>query len=318
MTTQHRSQPLRVAVLGAGGVGGWYAGALALAGHEVSLLARGANLEAIRRSGLELRSSDGVQHAPVLASDDVRDLGRPQLVLVAVKSYSLSEIAPAAAHLAGTGAAILPLLNGVDVAESLAALGVPPEALIGGLTVLSAARLAPGIFERRSAFQRVVMGALGGSYGSAEDWSTRLAGFADALDQAGAEVSISPTIEVDLWNKLAFVASLAAACGMARGTVGSVRSAPLGPVLIERAVAEIVAVAEACGVPLGPDATRRVVSMIEALPAEMRPSLLLDLERGGPTEIDVLSGAVAQRGRRHGVATPVHDTAWAAIAASVS
>ena len=318
MTEDSSPPPLRVAVLGAGGVGGWYAGALALAGHEVSVLARGAHLAAIRKSGLQLRSSDGDQHAPVLASDDVRDLGRPQLVIVAVKSYSLPEIAPAAAHLAGVGAAILPLLNGIDAAERLAERGVPRDALIGGMTVISAARLAPGVIERRSAFQRVVMGALGGPYGSADAWSIRLASFADAFERAGVEASVSPTIEVELWNKLAFVASMAAACGMARASVGSVRSAPLGPVLIERAVAEIVAVAEACGVRLGPDATGRVVSAIEALPAEMRPSLLPDLERGGPTEIDVLSGAVAQRGRRVGVATPIHDTAWAAIAASVA
>jgi 2-dehydropantoate 2-reductase len=316
MTEQQNTAPRRVAVIGAGGVGGWYAGALALAGHKVSVLARGAHLDAIRRDGLELRSPDGVQHARVLASDDVRDLGQPDLVIVSVKAYSLPEIAPAVAQLAAGGAAVLPLLNGIDAADRLAALGMPPDSLLGGLTVISAARVAPGVIERRSTFQRVVMGALGGAYGSDDAWSTRLAGFALAFDAAGVEAVVSPRIEIELWNKLAFLATMAAACGLARAPVGAVRAAPMGPLLIERAVAEIVAVAESCGVPLGADATARIVAAIDALPADMRPSLLLDLERRGPTEIEVLSGAIARRGRQHGVATPIHDTAWAAIAAA--
>jgi 2-dehydropantoate 2-reductase len=310
------SSPLHIAVLGAGGVGGWYAGALALAGQSVSVLARGAHLEAIRAHGLEMRAPDGVQHVRLQATDDVAELGRPALAIVSVKAYSLPAIAPAAAQLASRGAAILPLLNGVDAAERLAALGVPRDALLGGLTVISAARVAPGVIERRSAFQRVTMGVLESSPVPAKSWQPRLDAIARAFRAAGVEARISPRIEVDLWNKLAFLASMAAACGLARVAVGELRAAPLGPLLIERAVAEIVAVAEARGVSLAPDALSRTVAAIDALPAAMRPSLLLDLERGGPTEIDVLSGAIARMGREHDVPTPIHDTAWAAIAAS--
>lgn len=315
MTTQQNLAPLQIAVLGAGGVGGWYAGVLALAGHEVSVLARGAHLEAIRRDGLQLRSSEGIQVARVRASDDVRELGRPDLVVVSVKAYSLEDIAPAAVYLAAAGAAILPLLNGVDAADRLAALGVPSGSLLGGLTVISAARTGPGEIERRSTFQRVVMGALGGAHGSTEDWAARLGVFAQAFASAEVEATISPRIEVDLWNKLAFLASMAAACGLARADVGAVRSAPNGALLIERAVTETVSVAEAMGIHLGSDAVTRTVAAIGALPAAMRPSLLLDLERGGQTEIDVLSGAISRLGHAHGVATPIHDTAWTAISA---
>jgi 2-dehydropantoate 2-reductase len=316
MSEQLSVTPLRIAVLGAGGVGGWYAGALALAGIDVSVLARGAHLDAIRKNGLELRSAEGVQHARVLATNDVRDLGRPTLAIISVKAYSLPEIAPAAAHLAAGGAALLPLLNGIEAADRLAALGVPRNSLLGGLTVISAARVAPGVIERRSTFQRIVIGALGGEHGSADLWSSRLAEFRQAFIRAGIDATISPNIEVELWNKLAFLASMAAACGLARASIGAVRAAPLGPLLIERAVAEIAAVATACGVPLETGTVARTVAAIDALPATMRPSLLLDLEQGGPTEIDVLSGAIAQRGRQVGVATPIHDAAWAALSAS--
>lgn len=316
MADQQKVVPLRIAVVGAGGVGGWYAGVLALAGHDVSVLARGAHLDAIHQRGLALKSPEDVRHARVLASNDVRDLGAPDLVIVSVKAYSLAEIAPAVAHLAAGGAAVLPLLNGIDAAQRLADLGVPAESLLGGLTVISAARTAPGVIERRSAFQRVVMGALGGAHGTTEDWAARLDRFTRAFIAAGVEATVSPRIEVDLWNKLAFLASMAAACGLARASVGAVRAAPLGLLLIERAVGEIVAVAEAVGVPLGGDAVAATVAAINALPAAMRPSLLLDLERGGATEIEVLSGAISRLGRAHGVATPIHDTAWAAISAN--
>ncbi|MEO5814035.1 MAG: 2-dehydropantoate 2-reductase [Gemmatimonadaceae bacterium] len=305
--------PLRIAILGAGGVGGWYAGVLALAGHDVSVLARGDHLDVIRSSGLELRSADDVQHARVNATDDVGQLGRPELVIVSVKSYSLAGIATAAARLAEGGAAILPLLNGVDAADRLAALGVPPESVIGGLTVISAARVAPGVIERRSPFQRITMGALGGAHGSPEEWAPRLASFAQALRSAGVETTVSSSIEIDLWNKFAFLASIAAACGLARASIDAVRAAPLGALLIERAVREIIAVAVARGMSLGTDAAVRTIGAIEALAPGMKPSLLLDLERGAETEVDVLSGAIARMGREHGIATPVHDTAWAAI-----
>ena len=304
--------PLKIAILGVGGVGGWYAGLLALAGHDVSVLARGDHLDAIRARGLELRSADGVQHTRVNATDDVGELGKPDLVIVSVKSYSLPAIAPAAATLANAGAAILPLLNGVDAADRLAALGVPSNTILGGLTVISAARVAPGVIERRSPFQRITMGALG----DARPWTSRLELFERAFREAGVETTVSSNIEVDLWNKLAFLAAIAAACGLARAPIGVVRSASLGTLLLERAVGEIIAVAEARGISLGSDAAARTVAAIMALSPEMQPSLLLDLLRGGETEIDVLSGAISRMGREHGVSTPVHDTAWSAISAA--
>ncbi|MEO8910633.1 MAG: ketopantoate reductase family protein [Gemmatimonadaceae bacterium] len=305
---------LRIVVLGAGGVGGWYGGSLALAGHDVTLLARDAHLGAIREHGLELRSPDGsVRHAPVRATDDPAQLGEPSLVIVTVKTYSLTEIAPVAARLGSAGAVVLPLLNGVDAADRLAAAGVPRSALLAGVTIISAARVAPGVIERRSEFQRVVVGVPAGFAGPSARESEAIV---QAFRDAGVEASVSPHVEVDLWNKLAFLASMAAACGLARAAVGAVRSAPLGTLLIERAVAEVVAVADARGISLGADATARTIAAINSLPPAMRPSLLLDLEHAGPTEVDVLSGAIARMGREAGVPTPVHDTAWTAISAA--
>jgi 2-dehydropantoate 2-reductase len=307
---------LRVVVLGAGGVGGYYGGELARAGNHVTLLARGDHLAAIRARGLELRSPGDAEPTlvPVNATDDAGALPDADLVLVTVKSYSLDEVAPAAARLARAGATVLPLLNGVDAADRLADAGVPRDALLGGVTVISAARIAPGVIERRSKFQRVIVGRLRDGMGRPE--VARVTRIVQAFLDAGIEARASAQIEVELWNKLIFLAAMAAVCGLARRDVGAVRRAPLGRHLIERAVAEIVAVARAHGVPVDADITAETVGAIEALPDTMRPSLLLDVERGGPTELDVLSGAVSRLGRKHGIPTPVHDTAVAAIGAA--
>lgn len=325
-----RAGALRVVVLGAGGVGGYFGGVLARAGHQVTLLARGDHLAAIRARGLELRTpGDGAPPAVAYleANDDAGALPEADLVVVAVKSYSLDEVAPAAARLAAAGATVLPLLNGVEAADRLADGGVPRAALLGGVTLISAARVAPGVIERRSAFQRVVVGRFGEHAAtpgrvspatvSPATAAERVSRIVQAFREAGVDAHVSSRIEVELWHKLAFLASMAAACGLARRAVGAVRDAPFGRLLIERAVAEIVAVGRAHGVAMDPDIGAHTVAAIGALPAEMRPSFLADLERGGPTELDVLSGAVSRFGRRYGVPTPVHDTAIAALGASL-
>lgn len=298
---------MRIAILGAGGVGGYYGGALARAGHEVVLLARGRHLEAVRERGLEVRTPDGTFTAAVRATDDPAALGPVELAIVAVKTYSLDEIAPAARLVAEAGADVLPLLNGVDVADRLVAAGVPDARVLGGLTEISAARVAPGVVERRSAFQRVVVGERAGGV------SERAERIAAAFASAGAEARVSADITADLWRKFAFISTMAAACGLSRSPVGPVREAPLGHLMIERALAEVLAVGRALGVALGEEDGGPILAFIGSLPPQIKPSFLLDLESGGPTEIDDLCGAVARLGRRAGIETPVHDTATAAL-----
>ncbi|HEY2737361.1 MAG TPA: ketopantoate reductase family protein [Thermoanaerobaculia bacterium] len=300
---------MRIAVLGAGGVGGYFGGLLARAGHDVGLLARGAHLDAVRAHGLEVRTPEGPFTAAVRATADPQELEGSELAVIAVKNYSLPEIAPVARQLAEAGAVILPLLNGVEAADRLIEHGVPTDRVLGGLTEISAARVAPGVVERRSDFQRIVIGERSGPP------SERAERIATAFREAGAEARVSADITADLWRKLTFIASMAAACGLARAPIGPVREAPYGPLLIERAVREVAAVARARGVALADGMEDKLLSVIAAMPAAMQPSFLLDLESGGPTEIDDLSGAVSRLGRLAGVPTPVHDVATTALSA---
>ncbi|MEA2690803.1 MAG: 2-dehydropantoate 2-reductase [Acidobacteriota bacterium] len=298
---------MKIAVLGAGGVGGYFGGALARAGNEVGLLARGEHLAALRERGLSVRTPEGSFTVEIQAAGEPAELAGAELAIVAVKNYSLPEIVPAARLLAEAGAVILPLLNGVEAAERLIAGGVPAERVMGGLTQISAVRIGPGVVERRSDFQRVIVGErAGGTSGRAER-------IAAAFREAGAEARASEDITADLWRKFIFITAMSAACGLARSPIGPVREAPLGPLLLERAVGEVAAVARALGVGLGNDDEAKVLANIESLPRVMKPSFLLDVESGGPTEIDDLSGAVSRLGRRAGVATPVHDVATAAL-----
>ncbi len=301
---------MRVAVVGAGGVGGYFGSAMARAGHEVRFLSRGDHLEAIRSRGMEVREPEGSWTVRAVATAEPRELLPADLAIVAVKSYSLSEVAPAVRLLAENGAIALPLLNGVEAFESLVERGVPERQMLAGLAVISAEKSAPGVITRKSDFRRVLLGERGGG------GSERAERVAAAFRDAGADARVSEDIAVDLWRKFLFLATLAAACGLARAPVGAVREAPLGSELLERAGREIAAVARARGVALPAGEEDRMSPTIAALPANLKPSFLLDLERGGPNELDILSGAVSRFGRSCGVPTPVHDTAVAALSAA--
>lgn len=300
---------MRIAILGAGGVGGHYGGTLARAGNRVTFLARGESLEVLRARGLTLKTPDETFTVAVEAAASAGEMGPVDLALVAVKGYSLAEIVPSARLLAERGATVLPFLNGVEAAGRLVAGGVPRECVLGGLTEISVVRVAPGVFERRSSFQRVAVGELGGGL------SERAGRIGSAFREAGADVSISGDIEADLWRKLAFISAMAAACGLARAPVGPVRDAPFGGLLFNRAVTEVLAVARARGVATGERDAEKILRFIDSLAPGMKPSFLLDLLAGGPNELNDLSGAVSRLGREAGVATPVHDTATAALGA---
>ncbi len=309
------ASPLSIAVIGAGGVGGYFAGILARAGHHVHLLARGAHLAAIRdQNGLTIREPDGTTFvADVNASDDPEALRNAEYVIVAVKSYSLTEIASPLEALTTDAASrapvVVPLLNGVDVADRLARLGVPRRVLLPGIAYISAARIEPGVIARFSNFRRIVVGEDGGQL---SERATRLV--SGCLD-AGIEAKVSDTIRVDLWRKFLFLAPMAAVCGLARRPIGAVRDAPFGRYVIERAVREVADVARASDVALTDDDVNHSIRSLEGLPAGTKPSFLSDLERGGPNELDSLSGTVARLGQTLNVDTPVHATVVAAVSA---
>ena len=301
---------MKIAILGAGGVGGYFGATMARAGHDVRLFARGEHLAAIRARGIEVREPEGVWRISMPASDDPEDLAGCEFAVVAVKSYSLAGIAPAVRQAARSGAVVVPLLNGVEAFDALAGGGVPAERMLEGLAMIGATRPAPGVVERASTFRVVVLGERsGGGSGRAER-------IASAFRDGGSEARVSENISVDLWRKFLFLATFAAVSGMSRRSIGPIREAPFGRLLLERGVAEIAAVGRARGVALPAGEEDRALERFEALAPDLKPSLLFDLEHGSSTELDVLSAAVSRYGRAAGIPTPVHDTATAVISAA--
>jgi 2-dehydropantoate 2-reductase len=302
---------MRIAIIGAGGVGGYYGALLTRAGHDVTMLARGEHLAAIQKNGIVIKDHDKTFAVPVNATDRADDLRGADWAMLAVKSYSVAALADVITMLAKDGTTIVPPLNGVTTAENLEAVGVPRAQILGATTIMNAHKIAPGVIERLSKKERFVVGELDGTM------SGRAQAIASAMESAGDESLATREIVFELWHKFNMLCACAAACGMARTNLGAIRDTELGRVLIDRAVREIAAVARAMRVPIPATQEEDALARIAALPASLEPSFLLDVERGGPTELDVLSGAVSRFGRQTGVPTPVHDTAAAVLASSV-
>lgn len=301
----------RVAVFGAGGVGSYYGALLARSGVDVTLIARGDHLDAIRTNGLRVRTPDGEWTSPIRAAHDARAVseafGSDDYLILSVKAYSLDDAMPSARAFAERGATVLPLLNGVDTVDRLANGGVDPARALGGITYISAARTAPGVVERSSEFQRVIVGELNAPVSKRVETIVRL--FRDA----GADATAANDIRLESWRKFVFLSAIAGVCGATRLPIGSIRDTATGLAMLIAAVREGAAVARGVGVAYSADDEAAAIQRIAALPGAMKPSLLLDVEAGRQTEIESLSGTVCALGRRHGVATPIHETAIAHV-----
>ena len=299
---------MTIGIVGAGGIGSFYAGLLSRAGQSVRLLARGEHLAAINARGLEVRINGGDTFVakPEATSDESRLIGC-EYVLVSVKSYSLPEVAPGLVAAAKAGASIVPLLNGIDVADRLVALGVPRESIMGGLVRASVVRSAPGVVERRSNFDIARLGELDCAK------RERTSALVRVLADAGATVSESDDIVHDLWKKFSFIVPMAVVCGLSRTAMGPVLATKRGQQLIVDTVHEVVSVSKGA---LSVDDEAATRKDLFAIQGSIKPSFLLDLERGGPTELDLLSGTVSRLGRERGVPTPIHDVATAAFEAA--
>jgi len=302
---------VRIAVLGAGAIGGYYGGLLARSGQEVVFITRGAHLAAIRNRGLRVESVHGdFEVYPAKASDDPLEIGPADLVLVTVKTYSLEEAAEMGRPLVGPQTAALPLLNGLDAAERLAAAW-GGEHVLGGMTHISASVPAPGVIRQVSAVRRITFGERDGTI------TPRAERIRDVLAASSAEAVLTPAIDVALWEKFLFIASISGVCCLARQPMGVVLATPETRRLYVEALLEVETVARARGVALPPDAIERTLKTTEGFAPQTKPSLLAALEAGQRLELEAMSGTVVRYGREAGVPTPVHAVIYAALKPSV-
>ena len=292
---------MKIAIYGAGGVGGYYGGVLAQAGHKVSLVARGAHLAAIRRTGLSVRSPGGDFHVrPAIATDDPGEVGHVDAVIVAVKSLHLAAVGDGIGPLLGPDTLVVPLLNGVDAHEAL--LPAVGRAHMGkGLTRIMSEVAAPGEIRHIGVDPYVALAEWDGG------GSPRTNALVAALRDAGVDAEVPPDIDAAVWAKFLFVCSLGGVCAACRMHLGPVRTLPESRILLRRAMEEIAAVAAAHGVSLPDDAVTGAMQVVDSFPAEGTSSLQRDLAGGVPSELDAWSGAAVRLGATVGVATPVHS-----------
>lgn len=298
---------MRITVMGAGGLGGYFGGLLARAGHEVGFVARGAHLAALRERGLRVRSVHGDFELPVQAVHHPAELPPAELVLFCVKTYDTEAAARQLRGALAPGGAVLTLQNGIGNAEQIDAILGPGTALAGAAHIESAIG-EPGEIIQSSPIRRITFGELDGRR------TERAERILAALQEAGIEAILTDQVQTVLWTKLLFIAAMAGLTSLTRRTLGEVLDFPPTRRLFRAALVEGQAVAEATGVSLPDNVVEEVERTAAGMAPGMRSSMQKDLERGRKLEIEALNGAIVRLGERHGVPTPVNAVIYAALA----
>jgi 2-dehydropantoate 2-reductase len=297
---------MRVAVLGSGGIGGYYGTLLARSGHDVAFIARGAHLEAMQRRGLTVRTSEGEFTIPVTASADTASIGTVDLVLFSVKSYDTATAAQALTPLMARDTAVITFQNGLDNVEAITAVA-GSEAVLAGAVYATLQLVGPGVILRTGGEGKVVFGELGGIL------TERVQRIGGAFRRSGIPHEVTNDIRRVLWDKFLFITGIGGVTALARSGIGPLLASAAGRSLLHAACAEIIAVAQAEGAHLQPAAADAVLAQAATLPGAWRSSMARDLEEGRRLEVDTLSGAVVRRGLKHGIPTPVHQTILACL-----
>jgi 2-dehydropantoate 2-reductase len=298
---------MRVAVVGAGGVGGFFGGLLAKAGEDVTFVARGAHLEALRTRGLTVRSRRaGEFTVPVRATDRTESVGPVDLVLVCVKTYDTVSVLPQLPPLVGPDTAVLSLQNGVDNAEWIARV-MGGGHVLGAVAYVSSVLQAPGVVEQVAGAGRIVFGEF---QGEASERARRLL---DVFRRAGIDAELSPDVRREIWQKFLFICGFSGVTALTRLPIGTILACPETRQFFCGVLEEVREVARAGGVGLADDCVERAVATAEGFEPWARGSLYADLVAGRRLELEALNGTVVRLGRERGVPTPLNFAVYAAL-----
>jgi 2-dehydropantoate 2-reductase len=298
---------MRIAVIGAGGTGGYFGGLLARAGEDVTFIARGANLEAIRARGLTVESRiAGTFTVPVRATDDPGEVGPVDLILFCVKTYDTDAAAEGARPLLRPGTTLLSLQNGIDNEERIARAAGHSAGLGAAAYVVSAIK-APGVVAQTAGPGKIVLGELGGGK------SERTDRLRDALHRAGIAAEVHPDIRAVLWQKFLFICAFSGVTAVTRLPIGTVLADPVTRELFRRTSEEVEAISRAGRIDLPADCVEQAVTQAVAVEPWGRGSLYGDLVGGRRLELESLNGKVVSLGREYGVETPLNFALYAAL-----
>jgi 2-dehydropantoate 2-reductase len=291
---------MRIAVIGAGGLGGYFGARLALGGQaDVHFVARGAHLAALREHGLRIEGPEPLHVPAPNASDDPRTIGTVDLVMLCVKLWDTEAAIGQAQALMGPRTAIVSFQNGVTKDEPLlAAFGA--DRVMGGVGYIAATIERPGVIRQTGPMQRLLFGEFDGTR------SARGQALLEACAAGGVNAELSTDIRREIWQKFVFLAGLSGTTATMRSTIGPIREQPQGRAFLLDVMREVVAVGRALGVDLPADQAEAGLARADGVSPQMTSSMHHDLERGNRLEVGWLAGAVVELGRRAGVPTPMN------------
>jgi 2-dehydropantoate 2-reductase len=304
---------MRFAILGSGAVGGYFGAKLARSGQDVTFIARGAHLEAIRQRGLEVRSARlGDFTVQAAAESDTTRIGPVDVVVVSVKAYDNATALPMLTPLIGPDTVVLTLQNGVDSTDDVAAV-VGERHVLGGTTYVATALEGPGLIVQTGVHRSIIFGEVFGSVDDLSRISPRVQAIADVL--AAADIIVTPVADarVPIWDKFVYLAAFSGFTGASRLAIGHIWKFPHVQDMFYAASREIAAIAQAEGVTISENRFETLREYMQNLPASTRSSLLIDLEQGKRIEVEALQGAAVRRAAKHGIPVPIMSTLYALL-----
>ena len=300
---------MKICFVGAGGVGGYYGAMLARAGHDVSFIARGRHLEAIKQYGLRIVGPLGDFRVQTPATSDPAEIGPVDAVVFTVKTYDNKTAIPLIKPLIGPQTSVLTLQNGVDSAEEIASV-LGEEHVIGGCTYVATAIETPGVIRQTGTHRRVVLGEY---FHAKRQVSGRVQALAQAMVDADIHGEAVADVRHAVWEKFTYLAPFAAFTGAARLPIGPLWDEHESREVFLDAVMEVASVAKAHGARMPDNHRETVADYATKLPPSTRSSLLIDLSQGKPIEVEALQGSVVRRGARKGVPTPIMTALYAVL-----
>lgn len=288
---------MKIAIMGSGGIGGYLGARLQHGGADVTFVARGAHLEAMRQNGITLEGDRPLHLPKVKATDDPATIGKVDMVIFAVKLRDTETAARMILPVLGPETGIISLQNGVQKDDMLAKV-VDRKALIGGAAYIGVAIARPGVIRKTGAMERFAFGEYDNKV------SARAQALLDACRAGGVNADIPSDIVLELWQKFTFLTAMSSVTAAMRSTIGPIRANPLTRAFALDIMREVVAVGRAHGVALEADFAEKRIGGVDALAPEMQASMALDLQQGKPLELPWLAGGVVDLGARKGVPTP--------------
>ena len=301
---------MRFAILGSGAVGGYFGAKLARAAQDVTFIARGAHLDAIRGNGLEIKSAqlgDFVVRAP--AESDTSKIGPIDVVIVAVKAYDNATALPMLKPMLGGQSVVLTLQNGVDSVDDVAAI-VGERHVLGGTTYVATALEGPGLIVQTGVHRAIIFGEV---YRERSRITPRVQAIADVMSGADIQATAVPDARIPIWDKYVYLAAFSGFTGASRLAIGHIWKFPHVREMFYACSREIAAIAKAEGVSISANRFDTLEEYMANLPPTTRSSLLIDLEQGKRIEVEALQGAAVRRAAKHGVPVPIVSTLYALL-----